>query len=79
MHLLALCTLAAITHYPTFLFVGSGAFHDNDVVTRTSLGPDKSAGPTGKAKLQQTVKCQGTFQYRKEILDWIRAMHGLST
>eukprot|EP00978_Attheya_sp_CCMP212_P049769 scaffold707136_cov59-Attheya_sp.AAC.1 len=76
---LALCSLAGITHYPTFIFVGAGPFHDNDIVTRTILGPDKSAGPAGKAKLRRTVKYQGSFQYGDEILDWVRAMHGLST
>mmetsp|Transcript_25880 Transcript_25880/g.38456 ORF Transcript_25880/g.38456 Transcript_25880/m.38456 type:complete len:543 (-) Transcript_25880:4-1632(-) len=74
-----LCSNAGVRHYPTLLFAGSGPIQDTDPVTSAIFGEDKSAGPAGKAKLARTVKFQGEMGYGESIMDWIRAMQGLST
>jgi thiol-disulfide isomerase/thioredoxin len=74
-----LCVAAGVKAYPTMMFVGSGEYHDTDVVTRTIFGRDKSAGPFGATTLRRTVKFQGNWQYGDQILDWVNLMRGLSS
>ncbi|KAL7509039.1 hypothetical protein ACHAWX_000743 [Stephanocyclus meneghinianus] len=74
-----LCAAAGIKAYPTLMFVGSGEFHDTDLLTRWVLGKDRSAGPFGAAPLRRTVKFQGNWQYADQILDWVNLMRGLSS
>ncbi|KAL3773084.1 hypothetical protein ACHAWO_006956 [Cyclotella atomus] len=74
-----LCVEAGVKAYPTMMFVGSGEYHDTDLVTRTLLGKDKSAGPFGATTLRRTVKFQGNWQYGDQILDWVNMMRGLSS
>ena len=74
-----LCMAAGVKVYPTIMFVGSGEYHDTDVVTRSVLGRDKSAGPFGATTLRRTVKFQGNWQYGDQILDWVTIMRGLSS
>lgn len=74
-----LCVEAGVTAYPTMMFVGSGEYHDTDIVTKTLFGKDKSAGPFGATTLRRTVKFQGNWQYGDQILDWVNMMRGLSS
>jgi len=75
----SLCSAAGITHYPTMLYVGKGAYHDTDPVTSTLMGKDRSAGPMGRSLLPHTVKFQGDWRYGDQILDWMSVMKGLSS
>lgn len=72
-----LCSSAGIKAYPTIMYVGRNTFHDTDMITRSILGKDKSAGPYGATTLPRTVKFQGNWQYADQILDWISIMKGL--
>mmetsp|Transcript_25112 Transcript_25112/g.37324 ORF Transcript_25112/g.37324 Transcript_25112/m.37324 type:complete len:525 (-) Transcript_25112:106-1680(-) len=74
-----LCVAAGVKAYPTMMFVGSGEFHDTDVLTKSVLGKDKSAGPFGATTLPRTVKFQGNWQYGDQLLDWVNIMRGLSS
>mmetsp|Transcript_17419 Transcript_17419/g.41819 ORF Transcript_17419/g.41819 Transcript_17419/m.41819 type:complete len:545 (-) Transcript_17419:100-1734(-) len=74
-----LCLAAGVAVYPTMMFVGSGEYHDTDIVTSSVLGKDKSAGPFGATKLRRTVKFQGNWQYADSVLDWVSLMRGLSS
>ncbi|KAL7534212.1 hypothetical protein ACHAXR_007543 [Thalassiosira sp. AJA248-18] len=74
-----LCSAAGIKAYPTIMYVGSGEYHDTDLVTGTLLGKDRSAGPFGATTLRRTVKFQGNWQYGDQILDWVSIMKGLSS
>ncbi|KAL3805816.1 hypothetical protein HJC23_007777 [Cyclotella cryptica] len=74
-----LCVAAGIKAYPTMLFVGSGEFHDTDLLTRMVWGKDRSAGPFGATTLRRTVKFQGNWQYGDQLLDWVNLMRGLSS
>ena len=60
------------------MYIGSGEYHDTDIVTRSVLGRDRSAGPFGATTLRRTVKFQGNWQYGDQILDWVTIMKGLS-
>lgn len=73
-----LCDAAGVTHYPTLMFVGAGPFIDSDPVTRKIFGK-KAYGPYGPTKLARTVKFQGNLNIGDSVLDWIKAMKGLST
>lgn len=72
-----LCNAAGVTHYPTLMFVGAGPYADSDPVS-TFLLKDKAAGPYGATTLKRTVKFQGDLNIGDSVLDWIRAMQGLS-
>lgn len=74
-----LCVAAGVKAYPTMMFVGSGEYHDTDLITRSVVGKDKSAGPFGATTLRRTVKFQGNWQYGDQILDWVNIMRGLSS
>lgn len=74
-----LCAAAGIKAYPTMMFVGSGAVHDTDFLSRSLLGADKSAGPFGSSPLRRTVKFQGNWQYPDAVMDWVNLMRGLSS
>jgi hypothetical protein len=73
-----LCTAASVTHYPTLMFVGSGPYHDSDVVSRLLVGKQRAAGPAGPTNLPNAVKFQGNWKYADSILDWIQTMQLLS-
>lgn len=73
-----LCDAAGVTHYPTLMYVGAGHYQDTDPVTSAVMG-DKAAGPYGPAKLPRTVKFQGNLNVGDSVLDWVKAMRGLST
>eukprot|EP00557_Chaetoceros_sp_GSL56_P003005 CAMPEP_0176488658 /NCGR_PEP_ID=MMETSP0200_2-20121128/6836_1 /TAXON_ID=947934 /ORGANISM="Chaetoceros sp., Strain GSL56" /LENGTH=459 /DNA_ID=CAMNT_0017885675 /DNA_START=241 /DNA_END=1620 /DNA_ORIENTATION=+ len=73
-----LCDAAGVTHYPTLMFVGAGPYHDSDPITSAVFG-SKASGPYGPTKLQRTVKFQGNLNIGDSVLDWIKAMRGLST
>ena len=70
---------AGIIAYPTIMYVGSGEYHDTDVLSISVLGKDKSAGPYGATTLRRTVKFQGNWQYGDQLLDWVSIMKGLSS
>ena len=74
-----LCVEAGVKAYPTMMFVGSGEYHDTDMVTSMLFGKDRSAGPFGATTLRRTVKFQGNWQYGDQILDWVNMMRGLSS
>ena len=57
-----LCQMAGITHYPSILYIGSGPYHDTDLISRVILGKDRAAGPAGHAPLERTVKFQGDWR-----------------
>jgi thiol-disulfide isomerase/thioredoxin len=73
-----LCDAAGVTHYPTLMYIGSGPIVDSDPVTKKILGK-KAFGPYGPTKLARTVKFQGNLNIGDSVLDWIKAMKGLST
>jgi thiol-disulfide isomerase/thioredoxin len=73
-----LCDAAGVTHYPTLMFIGSGSIIDSDPVTKKVLGK-RAFGPYGPTKLARTVKFQGNLNIGDSVLDWIKAMKGLST
>jgi hypothetical protein len=73
-----LCNALSITLYPTLLYIGSGPYHDTDPITSLLLGKSRSAGMMGNAPVPNTVKFQGDWMYYDSILDWIKAMKGLS-
>jgi len=73
-----LCDAAGVTHYPTLMFVGAGPYHDTDPITSAVLG-SKAAGPYGASTLPRTVKFQGNLNVGDSVLDWVKAMRGLST
>ncbi|GFH53072.1 hypothetical protein CTEN210_09548 [Chaetoceros tenuissimus] len=73
-----LCDAAGVTHYPTIMYVGAGTYHDIDPISKKIVG-DKAAGPYGASKLPRTVKFQGNLNVGDSVLDWIKAMQGLST
>jgi Thioredoxin. len=73
-----LCDAAGVTHYPTLMFVGAGPYHDSDPVTSAILG-SKASGPYGPTTLPRTVKFQGNLNIGDSVLDWVKAMRGLST
>jgi len=76
------CDAAGVTHYPTLLHVGSGPYPQTDPISTFLFGgrggKDKAVGPFGWAKLERTVKFQGDFSVGDSVLDWIRAMMGVS-
>jgi len=72
-----LCAAAGVTHYPTLMFIGSGKFYDTDPFSKLLLGK-QAAGMMGESPIPNTVKYQGNWQYFDSILDWIKAMQGLS-
>jgi len=74
-----LCVAAGIIAYPTIMYVGSGEYHDTDILSSSVLGKDKSAGPYGATTLRRTVKFQGNWQYGDQLLDWVSIMKGLSS
>lgn len=73
-----LCKAAGITHYPTLMYVGAGPYVDADPISSAVLGK-KAAGPYGKTKLDRTVKFQGNLNIGDSVLDWVKAMRGVST
>jgi len=77
-----LCDAAGVTHYPTLLHVGSGPYPQTDPISTFLFGgkggKDKAVGPFGWAKLDRTVKFQGDFSVGDSVLDWIKAMRGVS-
>lgn len=74
-----LCDASGVTHYPTLMFIGAGPFADSDPVSNFVFGgKDKSAGPYGATVLKRTVKFQGDLNLGDSVLDWVRAMQGLS-
>mmetsp|Transcript_27417 Transcript_27417/g.42021 ORF Transcript_27417/g.42021 Transcript_27417/m.42021 type:complete len:505 (+) Transcript_27417:180-1694(+) len=73
-----LCSGAGVTHYPTLMYVGAGPYHDSDPITSAVLG-DKASGPYGPTILDRTVKFQGNLNIGDSVLDWVKAMRGLST
>jgi len=77
-----LCDAAGVTHYPTLLHVGAGPYPQTDPISTFLFGgrggKDKAVGPFGWAKLDRTVKFQGDFSVGDSVLDWIRAMRGVS-
>ena len=77
---MALCKAAGVKNYPTVMYIGSGTYHDTDPVTARVVGRDKSAGPMGATplELRRAVKFQGDWRYGDQVLDWIKAMRGLS-
>lgn len=78
---IALCRAAGIRAYPTIMYIGSGTYHDTDPITAYVVGRDKSAGPMGATPptiTRRAVKFQGDWRYGEQVLDWIKAMRGLS-
>jgi len=74
-----LCDAAGVTHYPTLLHVGAGPYPQTDPLSSFLWGgKDKAVGPYGAAKLERTVKFQGDFAVGDSVLDWVKAMRGLS-
>lgn len=73
-----LCDAAGVTHYPTLMYVGAGTYYDTDPLTSAVLG-SKAAGPYGASTLPRTVKFQGNLNVGDSVLDWVKAMRGLST
>lgn len=74
-----LCSGAGVTHYPTLLFVGAGPYTDTDPISSFVMGgKDKASGPFGATTLKRTVKFQGNLNVGDSVLDWVRAMQGLS-
>ena len=74
-----LCDASGVTHYPTLMFAGAGPYVDSDPISSFVLGGrDKSAGPYGSSPLKRTVKFQGNLNVGDSVLDWIKAMQGLS-
>ena len=74
-----LCDGGGVTHYPTLMFVGAGPFADRDPVSSFLLGgKDKATGPFGATTLKRTVKFQGDLNVGDSVLDWVKAMQGLS-
>lgn len=77
-HHTKLCDAAGVTHYPTLMYVGAGKYQDTDPISSAVMG-SKAAGPYGPTKLPRTVKFQGNLNVGDSVLDWIKAMRGLST
>ncbi len=73
-----LCTAAGVTHYPTLMYVGAGPYVDSDPISNAVLG-NKASGPYGRTKLDRTVKFQGNLNIGDSVLDWVKAMRGVST
>ena len=75
-----LCVGAGVTGYPTVMYVGAGTYHDTDPLSAGIAGRDKAAGPMGATPsgLDRVVKFQGDWRYGDSVLDWIKAMRGLS-
>lgn len=75
-----LCDGAGVTHYPTLMYVGAGPYKDVDPISARILGSkDKAAGPYGATTLKRAVKFQGDLNIGDSVLDWVKAMKGLST
>lgn len=74
-----LCIAAGVTHYPTLMYVGPGPIVDSDPFTSTLVGKNRAAGPFGATKLPRTAKFQGNLNIGDSVLDWVKAMMGLST